>query len=124
MRAKKKKGEEKKIEIPAVQKGANLVELEKCCQTHIFLQKFVLVQPRTSPPKISKILVIIFLILLTLTCPSSVRSSVVQAPVRSVASVLATSVMEPGEQAAGSVRIISSASSNTLSQAVARRRAT
>ena len=38
--------------IAAVQKYANLVELEKCCQTHIFLQKFVLIQPRTSPPKI------------------------------------------------------------------------
>jgi hypothetical protein len=32
----------------------NLVELEKCCQTHIFLQNFVLIQPRTSPPKICK----------------------------------------------------------------------
>ena len=39
-----------------MQKDANLVELEKCCQTHIFLQKFVLIQPRTSPPKICKIL--------------------------------------------------------------------
>ena len=39
-----------------VQKCANLVELEKCCQTHIFLQNFVLIQPRTSPPKICKIL--------------------------------------------------------------------
>ena len=35
-----------------MQKYANLVELEKCCQTHIFLQNFVLIQPRTSPPKI------------------------------------------------------------------------
>ena len=43
-------------EIAAVQKDANLVELEKCCQTHIFLQNFVLIQPRTSPPKICKIL--------------------------------------------------------------------
>ena len=34
-----------------MQKDANLVELEKCCQTHILLQKFVLIQPRTSPPK-------------------------------------------------------------------------
>ena len=33
---------------------AHLVELEKCCQTHIFLQTFVLIQPRTSPPKIAK----------------------------------------------------------------------
>ena len=49
-----------------MQKYANLVEFEKCCQTHIFLQKFVLIQPRTSPPKICKIL-LIFPILLTLT---------------------------------------------------------
>ena len=41
------------FEIAAVQKDANLVELEKCCQTHIFLQKFVLIHPRTSPPKIN-----------------------------------------------------------------------
>ena len=40
------------FEIAAVQKYANLVELEKCCQTHIFLQNFVLIQPRTTPPKI------------------------------------------------------------------------
>ena len=40
-----------KFEIAAVQKDANLAELEKCCQTNIFLQNFVLVQPRTSPPK-------------------------------------------------------------------------
>ena len=39
-----------------MQKDANLVELEKCCRTHIFLQNFVLIQPRTSPPKICKIL--------------------------------------------------------------------
>ena len=38
-----------------MQKDANLVELEKCCQTHISLQNFVLIQPRTSPPKICKI---------------------------------------------------------------------
>ena len=42
------------FEIAAVQKDANLVELENCCQTHIFLQNFVLIQPRTSPPKICK----------------------------------------------------------------------
>ena len=35
-------------------KYANLVELEKCCRTHIFLQNFVLIQQRTSPPKICK----------------------------------------------------------------------
>ena len=28
----------------------------KCCQTHIFLQHFVLIQPRTSPPKNCKLL--------------------------------------------------------------------
>ena len=43
-----------KIEIAAVQKDANLVELEKCCQTHILLQNFVLIQSRTSPLKICK----------------------------------------------------------------------
>ena len=37
-----------------MQKYAHLVELEKCCQTHILLQNFVLIQPRTSPPKICK----------------------------------------------------------------------
>ena len=35
-------------------KYANLVELEKCCQTHLFLQNFVLIQPRTSPQKFAK----------------------------------------------------------------------
>ena len=34
-----------------MQKYANLVDREKCCQTHIFLQKFVLIQLRTSPRK-------------------------------------------------------------------------
>ena len=33
----------------------NLVDFEKCCKTHIFLQNFALIQPRTSPPKICKI---------------------------------------------------------------------
>ena len=33
----------------------NLVDFEKCCKTHIYLQNFVLIQPRTSPPKICKI---------------------------------------------------------------------
>ena len=42
------------FEIGAVQKYASLVDLEKCCQTHILLQDFVLIQPRTSPPKICK----------------------------------------------------------------------
>ena len=35
-----------------MQKDADLVELGRCCQTHIFLQNFVLIQLRTSPPKI------------------------------------------------------------------------
>ena len=26
----------------------NLVDFEKCCQTHIYLQNFVLIQPKTS----------------------------------------------------------------------------
>ena len=42
-----------------MQRDANLVELEKCCQTHIFLQNFVLIQPRTRPPKFCKILLIL-----------------------------------------------------------------
>ena len=41
-----------------MQKDANLVELDKCCQTHIFLQNFVLIQPRTSPLKICKLRVL------------------------------------------------------------------
>ena len=49
-----------------MQKCAHLVELEKCCQTHIFLQNFFLIQPRTSLPKICKILLNLP-ILLTLT---------------------------------------------------------
>ena len=53
------------FEIAAAQKYANLAELEKCCQTHIFLQNFVLIQPRTSLPKICKVL-LIFPILLNL----------------------------------------------------------
>ena len=36
------------FEIAAVQKYAYLVELEKCCQTHVFLLKFVLIQLRTN----------------------------------------------------------------------------
>ena len=35
-----------------MQKYANFVELEKCCQTLIFLQNFVLIHPRTSTLKI------------------------------------------------------------------------
>ena len=62
-----------------MQQDANLVEIEKCCQTHIFLQNFVLIQPRTSPPKICKILLIIFPILLispsAMSCPTSEASS-------------------------------------------------
>ena len=40
--------------------------LSKFSQTHVFLQNFVLLQPRTSPPKICKIW-LIFLISLTRT---------------------------------------------------------
>ena len=43
------------VGIQMVQKWANLVELEKYCKTHIFLQTSVSIQPRTSPPKIWKI---------------------------------------------------------------------
>ena len=57
-----------------MQKDANLVDLEKCCQTHIFLQNFVLIQPRTSPPKICKNL-LIFPILLTLTAKATVTQA-------------------------------------------------
>ena len=38
----------KKIEFGAVQKDVNLVDLEKCCKMSIWLQKSVLIQPRTS----------------------------------------------------------------------------
>ena len=48
----------------AVQKCANLalVELEKCCQTHISLQNLVSIQPRTSPPKFCKIIILIYFV--------------------------------------------------------------
>ena len=59
-----------KFEIAAGQKDANLVQLEKCCQTHIFLQNFVLIQARTSPPKICKILLIF------LTCAGNSKISI------------------------------------------------
>ena len=64
------------FEIAAVQKDANLVELEKCCQTHIFLQNFVLIQPRASPPKNLQILQMLlsFPILLTLTPNSLLKT--------------------------------------------------
>ena len=60
------------VEIAAVQKDANLLDLEKCCQTHIFLQKFVLIQPRTSPPKICKILLIFPILIFQPNFPTSV----------------------------------------------------
>ena len=59
-----------------MQKYAHLVELEKCCQTHIFLQKFaqnfVLIQPRTSLPEICKLTFAKLPILLAFTnrCPA------------------------------------------------------
>ena len=42
------------FDIAAVQKYANLVELEECCRTHTFLRNFVSIPPRTSPPKFCK----------------------------------------------------------------------
>ena len=42
------------FEFGAVQKCAHLVEREKCCQTHIFLQNFDLIQPRTSPANFAR----------------------------------------------------------------------
>ena len=36
------------VEFGAVQKRANLLELEKCCKTHILLQKSEPIQPKTS----------------------------------------------------------------------------
>ena len=39
------------FEFVAVQRFANLVDLEKCCKMSIWLQKSALIQPRTSPPK-------------------------------------------------------------------------
>ena len=62
------------FEIAAVQKFANLVELEESCQTNIFLQNFVLIQPRTSPPKFCKFFIIFarsLLILLTQRTPAA-----------------------------------------------------
>ena len=43
-----------------MQKYANIVDLEKCCQTLIFLQNFVLIQPRTRPPKNCKNVLLLF----------------------------------------------------------------
>ena len=37
-----------------MQTCAHLAEYEKCCQTHIVLQNFVLIQPRMSPPEVCK----------------------------------------------------------------------
>ena len=39
-----------------MQKDANLVEIEKCCQTHIYLQRSAPIQPKTSDilPKIAQ----------------------------------------------------------------------
>ena len=49
-----------------MQKYANLVDLEKCCQTHIYLQNLVSIQPRTSPPKIrGRILIVQTLFILS-----------------------------------------------------------
>ena len=37
-----------KFEFRAVQKSANLVDLEKCCKMIIYLQRSALIQPKTS----------------------------------------------------------------------------
>ena len=39
-----------------MQNGANIVDIEKCCQTHIYLQKSEPIQPKTSNilPKICR----------------------------------------------------------------------
>ena len=76
----------KNVDFGAVQKYANLVELEKCSQTHIFLQNFVLIPPRTSPPKICKIL---FKKLLILLRPSELQT---EAEAALPSSILAASV--------------------------------
>ena len=39
------------LEFGAVQRIANLVDLEKRCKMSIWLQKSALIQPRTSSPK-------------------------------------------------------------------------
>ena len=47
----------KLLRLRRCKKCAHLVELEKCCQTHMFLQIFVLIQPKTSEilPKIQNL---------------------------------------------------------------------
>ena len=47
----------------AVRKCANLIELDKCFQTHHNLQKSASLQPRTSSPKICKINKILILLI-------------------------------------------------------------
>ena len=37
------------LEFRAVQKGANFIDLEKCCNMKIDLQKSASIRPRTSP---------------------------------------------------------------------------
>ena len=44
----------KMFEFGAVRKCANIVAIEKCCQSHVYLQKSASIQPRTSPPKFNK----------------------------------------------------------------------
>ena len=43
------------FEIAAEQKDAKLVEIEKCCQTHIYLQNFASIQPRTYIASLSTV---------------------------------------------------------------------
>ena len=42
------------FEFGAVQRNANLVDLEKRCKMSIWLQKSASIQPRTSPYKLAK----------------------------------------------------------------------
>ena len=43
------------LEFGAVQRIANIVDLEKRCKMSIWLQKSASIQPRTSPLKLAKI---------------------------------------------------------------------
>ena len=45
-----------KIEIAELCKGVHCVDLGESFQTHIFLQNFVSIQPRTNPLKFAKFL--------------------------------------------------------------------
>ena len=45
---------DEKIEIRERCKGVHCVDLGESFQTHIYLQNFASIQPRTSPPKFSR----------------------------------------------------------------------